>query len=102
MGESYGTSAYMLFYERRKKKDLVIIVPEDKVEDQRSKGVNVLFNEEKKEHFKMEGYRTASVGETANEIYKKVFEDNMKFTFESDIYSAEFFDFILSILNSVA
>ena len=50
----------------------------------------------------MEGYRTASVGETANEIYKKVFEDNMKFTFESDIYSAEFFDFILSILNSVA
>ena len=102
MGDSYGTSAYMLFYERRKKKDLVIIVPEDKVEDQRSKGVNVLFNEEKKEHFKMEGYRTASVGETANEIYKKVFEDNMKFTFESDIYSAEFFDFILSILNSVA
>ena len=33
MGDSYGTSAYMLFYERRKKKDLVIIVPEDKVED---------------------------------------------------------------------
>ena len=26
----------------------------------------------------------------------------MKFTFESDIYSTEFFDFILQILNSVA
>jgi len=43
----------------------------------------------------MEGYRMSSEGETANEIYKRVFEDNMKFTFESDIYSTEFFDFIL-------
>lgn len=102
MGDSYGTSAYMLFYERRKKKDLVIVVPEDKAEELKSKGVNVHFDEEKKEYFKMEGYRTSSVGETANEIYKRVFEDNMKFTFESDIYSTEFFDFILSILKSVA
>lgn len=38
----------------------------------------------------------------ANNIYKNVAEDNMKFTFESDIYSTEFFEFILQILQSVA
>ena len=50
----------------------------------------------------MTPYRTAADGELANDIYKKVAEDNMKFTFESDIYSTEFFDFIMRILQSVA
>lgn len=40
--------------------------------------------------------------ETPNDIYKKVFEDNKKFTFENDVYSSEFFDFIKDILTSVA
>lgn len=102
MGDSYGTSAYMLFYERRVKRDLKIIVEEDKVEETKAKGVDVAFDEEKKEHFKMSPYRNAADGETANDIYTKVFDDNMKFTFESDIYSTEFFDFILQILQSVA
>ena len=31
-GDSYGTSGYMLFYERRKKKDLKIVVPKDEVD----------------------------------------------------------------------
>jgi hypothetical protein len=43
----------------------------------------------------MTPYRKAADGEVANTIYTKVAEDNMKFTFESDIYSNEFFDFIL-------
>ena len=30
-GGKYGKSAYMLFYERRKKKDMKIVVPEEKV-----------------------------------------------------------------------
>lgn len=47
-------------------------------------------------------YRSAADGELANDIYKKVSEDNNKFTFESDIYSSEFFEFILQILQSVA
>lgn len=98
LGDSYGTSGYMLFYERRVKKDLMIIVPENEVEAEKTKGTDVQFNEEKKEHFKMSKYRSAADGETACEIYGKVAEDNMKFTFESDIYSAEFFDFILQIL----
>ena len=92
----------MLFYERRQKKDLKIIVPEDKVEEQKAKGINVQYDEEKKENFKMCPYRNAADGELANEIYRKVAEDNMKFTFESDIYSTEFFEFILQILQSVA
>lgn len=102
MGDSYGTSAYMLFYERRVKKDLTILVKDADVEAEKARGVDIQFDEAKKEHVKMLPYRTAAEGEVANEIYTKVAEDNMKFTFESDIYSTEFFDFILQILNSVA
>ena len=50
----------------------------------------------------MRPYRSAADGELANDIYKKVAEDNSKYTFESDIYSSEFFDFIMRILKSVA
>mmetsp|Transcript_18346 Transcript_18346/g.24530 ORF Transcript_18346/g.24530 Transcript_18346/m.24530 type:complete len:320 (+) Transcript_18346:2495-3454(+) len=101
MGDSYGTSAYMLFYERRSKKDLKILVDEEKVEEAKTKGIDVQFDEEKKEHYKMSPYRSAADGELANDIYRKVAEDNMKFTFESDIFSTEFFDFIMRILQSV-
>ena len=41
MGESYGTSGYMLFYERRRKKDLKILVEEEKVEEEQKKGTEV-------------------------------------------------------------
>ncbi len=43
-------------------------------------------------------YRNSADGELANEYYRRVAEDNQKFTFESNIYSTEFFDFILQIL----
>jgi len=92
----------MLFYERRQKKPLKILVEDAKVEELRAKGVDVQFDEEKKDYFKMTSYRQSANGELANDIYRKVAEDNMKFTFESDIYSTEFFDFILQILQSVA
>jgi len=42
------------------------------------------------------------LNEKPNDIYMKVFEDNKKFTFESDIYSDEFFTFILNIMKSIA
>ena len=102
LGDSYGTSAYMLFYERKVKKPLKILVEKDNVEAEKEKGTEVHFEEAKDEHFKLAPYRTAAEGEVANDIYKKVADDNMKFTFESDIYSTEFFDFILQILMSVA
>jgi hypothetical protein len=40
--------------------------------------------------------------ETPNQIFSKVLEDNTKFSFENDIYSAEFFNFLKQILESVA
>ena len=95
LGDSYGTSGYMLFYERRVKKPLKIVVPQGEVEEARAKGVDVKYDEAKEEYYEMKAYRTAADGEVANDIYTKVAEDNSKFTFESDIYSTEFFDFIL-------
>lgn len=74
----------------------------DKVEEKKAAGQEVEYDEEKKEHFYMTPYRKAADGEVANTIYTKVAEDNMKFTFESDIYSNEFFDFILQILRTVS
>ena len=92
--DTYGKSAYMLFYERRKKKNMKVVIPEDKVDQERKGGIEVTFDEEKKEYFKFVKYRESANNETPNEIYKKVFEDNANFTFESDVYSLEFFDFI--------
>ena len=59
----------MLFYERRKKKDLKIVVPDEEVKAQQAKGVDVQYDEEKKEHYKVCPYRSAAEGETANQIY---------------------------------
>lgn len=45
LGDSYGTSAYMLFYERRVKKDIKVLVADDQVEANKSKGITVEFDE---------------------------------------------------------
>ena len=90
----------MLFYERRKKKDMKVLVPEDKVEEAKDSGIDVTYDEEKKEHSKLVKYKESVDNEAPNEIYKKVFEDNKKFTFENDIYSQEFFGFLLQVLSS--
>lgn len=100
-GGSYGKSAYMLFYERRKKKDLKVVVPVEEVE-KGTAGDNVVYDEEKKEHTKMVHYRKGADNDVPNDIYRGVFNDNHKFTFENDIYSQEFFDFTKSILTSIA
>ena len=99
---TYGKSAYMLFYERRTKKDLKILVPADKVEEAKQNNIIVTYDEEKKEYSKMVKYRESTENEAPNAIYKKVFEDNNKFTFESEVYSLEFFEFIQKVLTSVA
>mmetsp|Transcript_40518 Transcript_40518/g.29172 ORF Transcript_40518/g.29172 Transcript_40518/m.29172 type:complete len:83 (-) Transcript_40518:2608-2856(-) len=43
---SYGKSGYMLFYERRQKKPLKILVPEDQVEKSKASGLDVHYDEE--------------------------------------------------------
>jgi hypothetical protein len=42
------------------------------------------------------------VSEQPNRIFRKVLEDNRRFGFENDAYSAEFFDFVLGVQKSVA
>jgi hypothetical protein len=90
-GDSYGTSGYMLFYERRKKKDLKLVVPKEEVDQEKSDGVDVKHDAEKDEYYKMVAYRDAAKGAQPNKFYKQVFEDNNKHDFEKDIYSMEFF-----------
>ena len=102
IGDSYGQSGYMLFYERRKKKDLKILVSQDKIEEEKQKGFDIKHDSEKDEYFKMVPYRKSFEDEKPNDIYKKVFDDNKKFTFETDIYSEEFFTFILNIMKGIA
>ena len=87
MGDSYGTSGYMLFYERRVKKDLKILIDDDKVEEEKAKGTEVHYDEEQKESFKNVPYRDAAKGEKAIPCYQQVFEDNHNVNFENDIYS---------------
>merc|ERR1719464_2354810 len=85
--KTYGKSAYMLFYERRKKKDMRMVIQEGEVEKAKEAGIDVLYDEQKKEYSHFVKYQETTVDERPNNIYRKVFEDNKKFTFESDIYS---------------
>ena len=100
-GGSYGKSAYMLVYERKKKKDLKILVPKEDVESTKVKGEKVYHDEQKDEFYKLINYREGVEDIAPNQIYKNVFEDNVKFEFENDIYSVEFFEFVKSILAAI-
>lgn len=96
-----GKSAYMLFYERRKKKPLKVLVPEAKDLDM-EKTKSMQTDEKTNEVFKMIPYHQGIDEAPPNEIYNKVAEDNRKFTFETDVYSDQFFQFIRGILESVS
>ena len=43
MQDSYGTSGYMLFYERRVKKDLKILIADEKVEEEKTRDLTDLL-----------------------------------------------------------
>ena len=64
--------------------------------------MEIHYDEKTKEHHKLVPYHLGIGNEKPNQIYKKVFEDNATFTFEKDIYSESFYDFIKGILCSVA
>lgn len=92
-GGGYGKSGYMLFYERRTKKPIKIVVPAEQA------GNEGVFKDAKKdEHYKLINYKEGVDTEKPNEIFSKVLEDNTKFTFENDVYSQEFFNFLKTIL----
>lgn len=66
---SYGKSGYMLFYERRKKKPLKILVPESQVEEAKAQGVVIHKDEKTNEFYKLVGYREGAENEKPSEIY---------------------------------
>jgi hypothetical protein len=59
---SYGKSGYMLFYERRIKKPIRIVVSPEAAATQ----PDVIFNEKTKEHIKLISYREGIDKETPN------------------------------------
>ena len=93
----------MLLYERKKKKPIKIVVPEEEAKKEIEKGSGGIVKEEgKDEYVKLIDYREGVEDIAPNKIYKQVHEDNKKFEFDNDIYSQEFFDFIKSILSTSA
>ena len=50
----------------------------------------------------MISYKDCVDSENPNSIFSKVLEDNTKFTFENDVYSQDFFNFLKTILINVA
>ena len=97
-GGSYGKSAYMLVYERKKKRPLKILVADG---DKEGSKEEVHYDSAKGEYYKLVDYRGGVEDIAPNQIYRQVSEDNAKFGFEKDIYSTEFFDFIRNTMNAV-
>ena len=64
--EGYGKSAYMLFYERRRKKDMKVVIPETEVEQVKQSGIEVTFDDEKNEHLKYIKYRESVENQVPN------------------------------------
>jgi hypothetical protein len=83
MGGDYGKSGYMLFYERRVKKPIKIVVPAEQAQDK----PDYVFDEKTNEHIKLIPYRNCVDNESPNKIFSNVLEDNTKLKFENDIYN---------------
>lgn len=65
----------MLFYERRIKKPIKIVVPDDEIKA----NLDAIYDEKTKEYIKYIPYREGVDKETPNRIYQQVLEDNKKF-----------------------
>ena len=94
LGTKYGKSGYMLFYERRKKKPIKIVVPKEEALDK----TDLHHDPKTDEYIKFIDYRQSVDNEKASTIFSQVLEDNTKYSFENDVYSQEFFVFVLNIL----
>ncbi len=99
-GGSYGKSAYMLVYERRKKKPIKILITEEEAK-QNQGAADIHFDSEKQEYSRLVDFKSGVEEIAPSKIYRQVYEDNQKFEFDTDVYSPEFFDFVKGILISV-
>jgi len=87
-GGGYGKSGYMLFYEKKVKKPLKILkqaATEDKPE----------------ETFEIPYTDCLTDDDMPNQIFTKVLKENQQLSFENDVYSENFFDFLLDLNRSV-
>lgn len=93
MGGSYGKSAYMLFYERRKKKPITILEDLPKEEKEQKK------EDEKparKEHT-VDYFTAVTPADKPGKLFHQVLDQNRQFGFENDLYSSDFYDFALTL-----
>jgi len=109
----YGKSGYMLFYERRQKKPLRLLedpptqetgaAAEQENADKDSQPKEEAKGEAKEEKKVVEvDYREAvAAGDQPGKLFMQVLEENRKYGFENDIYSQDFFDFVLTIQKDV-
>ena len=101
--DSSGTSAYMLFYERKQKKDLNIITEEEKLEAPSPVTVKRAVSKgDKIDNIIKVPFKNAADREKANSVYREVFDENLKFTFENEVYSHEFLDFVANSMSNLA
>jgi len=102
-GGGYGKSGYMLFYERKKKKPLTVLVKEEQAASEGSQQAADGEKEQEASEKSLEvDYRQAVLPTAVpSKIFAQVLQDNRKFGFENDIYSADFFDFALGLQKSV-
>lgn len=69
-GGSYGKSAYMLVYERRKKKPIKILVTEEEAKKEQGSGEEIHFDSEKNEHYKLLDYKRGVEEIAPSKIYR--------------------------------
>ena len=104
---SYGKSAYLLVYEKRFKKPIKILIPEQKEgEDAEESKVNktvippnaVIETDPKtNEKFYKITMKEAKMF-VPNKIYKEIWSNNLEFSFEKLIYSKEFYDYVKELM----
>jgi hypothetical protein len=99
---SYGKSGYMLFYERRQKKPLRLRREEaaeakEAVEPKASGAAG----QEREECTEVDYRDAVAPGARPNKLFLGVLEENRKHGFENDIYSQDFYDFVLTLQKDI-
>jgi hypothetical protein len=74
-GGAYGKSAYMLIYERRKKKPVKILVDPEEAKAS-ADDATIQYDVKKEEYYRLVDYKTGVEEIAPSKIYRQVFEDN--------------------------
>jgi len=107
-GNTNIKNAYMLVYERKLKNKLKKVVKSEEVKEGSLECENtalaregqVYYDSTKNEYYTFTDFNDVTP-QVPPELFKEVWEDNSTFIFERQIYSMEFFDFVLNVIRSV-